>query len=307
MSLTVTILGSSAAIPTVGQHQSAHALNVCEQFFLIDCGEGTQQRLVECGISPLKINAVFISHLHGDHCYGLLPLVSTLSLMGRKTPLKIFAPRPMDKIIESWTLYFSVPLGFEVEWIEVKTRENIKIFESKTLEVYSIPLRHRVPASGYLFREKEASLNVHKGKIEWYKLDIYQILAAKRGEDITLESGEIISNSELTYLPRKASSYAYCSDTSYSAKVADIVAGVDLLYHEATYMTEDKALAKATGHSTAAQAAKVAQMAGVGKLVIGHISPRYRKDYDAVVDEAREVFPESYLAIEGVSITAGER
>lgn len=300
MTFRVTILGSSSASPTPKRNPSAHALNVHEQFFLIDCGEGTQQQLCRQGINPLKINAVFITHLHGDHVYGIFGLISTLGLQGRRTPLRIFAPRPFGEILEAHLRYFDGSLPYEVQWQETDTRKNALIFENKTLEVYTIPLRHRIPCAGFLFREKTPPLNIRKEAIERYGLGIAQCVAAKRGEDIVTQAGDTIPNRELTYLPYRGRSYAYCSDTLYSARVAEIVRGTDLLYHEATFLERDKTLAKATGHTTALQAGKLAAKAGVGKLLIGHFSSRY-KDTAEAENEARTVFETTEAVCEGRS------
>lgn len=298
MTFKVTILGTGSAKPTIRRHHSAHTLNVYEQFYLVDCGEGTQTRLVECGINPLKINAVFISHLHGDHVYGLFPLISSMGIMGRKTPLTVFAPAPFGEVIECHYRYFDTNLPFEVIYKEVDTRQNKLIFENNVMEVFTIPLRHRIPASGYLFREKQPRLNVRKEAIERFGLGIAQIAAAKNGEDIFDDEGGLIAtNDQVAYIPYTPRSYAYCSDTLYSAKVARLVSGVDLLYHEATFMNADKGLARETGHSTTGQAAKVAKMAGAGRLLIGHFSSRY-KDDNSILQEAVEVFPETELAVE---------
>lgn len=313
MTFKVTILGSSAALPMAGKHHSAHVLNAHEQFYLLDCGEGTQTRLGECGINPLKINAVFITHLHGDHLYGLFPFVATLSLLGRKTPLRIFAPEPLGELMRCMSDLLGEKPAFPIEFHAVNTRENAMIFENKVLEVWTIPLRHRIPAAGYLFREKRPQLNVRKDMIGRYGLGVAQIVAAKRGEDITLDEGnaeradraygeltvgKIIVNEKLTYTPYEPRSYAYCTDTMFSGKVASLVAGVDLLYHEATFAASDKSLAKQTGHSTTEQAAKIAAAAGVGRLLIGHFSGRYR-DVQQLVDEARAIFPDTDAAMEG--------
>lgn len=295
MTFKVTVLGSGSAKPTIHRHHSAHALNVHEQFYLVDCGEGTQNRLIECGINLLKLNAVFISHLHGDHVFGLFPMISSMGLMGRRTPLMVFAPAPFGEVLEYHRKYFDANLPFEIVYREVDTRRNDLVYENRVMEVWSIPLRHRTPAAGYLFREKAPGLNVRKEAIELYGLGIAQINAAKRGEEITDAQGNVIEN--VTYAPYTPRSYAYCSDTQYSGKVAGIVAGVNLLYHEATFADADKALARETGHSTAAQAAKVAAEAGVDRLLIGHFSGRY-KDEEMLVREAREVFPETYEAKE---------
>lgn len=298
MTFKVTILGSSSAKPSVKKHHSAHTLNAYEQFYLIDCGEGTQRRLMECGINPMRINAVFISHLHGDHVFGLFPLISTLGLQGRKVPLDIYAPHPMEEILESHYRWFDTKLPFEVRFHEVDTRQHALIYENNVMEVWTIPLRHRTPCCGYLFREKEPGLNVHKEAIAKYNLGIAQITSAKRGEDILVDGVGLIPNAELTYKPFTPRSYAYLSDTLYSGKAVSLVKGVDLLYHEATFAAIEKSLAKDTGHSTTHQAAKVAVESGAGKLLIGHFSSRY-KDDSLLLNEAREIFPNTDLAEEG--------
>ena len=298
MSFRVTILGNSSAKPTPDKHTSAHALNVREQFFLIDCGEDTQRQLIRYGINPLKINAVFITHLHGDHLYGLFPLISTMGLYGRRTPLKVFGPKPLDEILEAHFKYFDSELPYEVQFCEVNTRAEKVVFETSYMTVETIPLRHRVPCCGYLFREKEPELNIEKSAIERYGLGIAQIAAAKRGEDLTLEDGTLLLASEITYRPFRPRAYAYCSDTQYSAKVVRIVSGVDLLYHEATYLDIERKVAHQRGHATALQAAKVASMAEVGQLLIGHFSARY-KDERVLLNEARTLFEATDLATEG--------
>jgi ribonuclease Z len=298
MRFEVTILGNSSASPTPTRHHSAHVLNVREQFYLVDCGEGTQSRLMRAGVSPQKINAVFISHIHGDHIYGLVPLISSLGLAGKKTPLKIFGPHELGRMIDFYQNDFGQSVDFEIQFTAVDTTKNLLIFENKSLEVWTIPLRHRVPATGYLFREKQGEANVRKELIAKYGLGIAQIVKAKRGEDVVLENGETIPVRELTYFANTPRSYAYCSDTMPSGKVAGIVDGVDLLYHEATFANAERHLAKETGHSTAVQAAKIAAKAGVGRLVIGHFSSRY-KDLAPLEEEARQIFPATHLALEG--------
>ena len=298
MSIAVTILGNSSAKPTATGHPSAQVVNVNEQYFLVDAGEGVQRQMARRGISALKLRAVFLSHLHGDHMYGLFPLLSTLGLYGRRTPLRIYAPRPFGEMLECFLRLCETNLPYTPEWVEVDTTKHQIIFENDTTEVWSLPLRHRIPTAGYLFRQKEPALNVKKYAIERYDLTVGQIVQAKRGEDVVLDSGEVLSNDAITYRPYGALSYAYCSDTNYSARLARMVEGVDVLYHEATYAADMRKTAKERGHSTTEDAAKVAKMAGAGRLLIGHFSSRY-KDLSQLLGEAREVFPATDIAAEG--------
>ena len=302
MSFAVTILGCASAKPTPNRHPSAQAVNIHEQYYLVDAGEGVQQQLIRYGINPLKIRAVFISHLHGDHLFGLFPLISTLGLYGRRTPLDVYAPAPFGEMLDAHLRYFDTALPYEVVWHRVATTKHALLLENRTVEVWSVPLRHRVPCAGFLFREKEPPLNVDKFKITKYGLSIAQITAAKRGEEITLESGEVIPNGELTYRPYRARAYAYLSDTNFSARAATLCQRVDLMYHEATYAAAEQRSARDRGHSTTTDAAKAALKAGARRLVIGHYSSRY-KDEGVLVDEARALFPETWPATEGVTYT----
>ena len=302
MSIAVTILGNASAKPTAHAHPSAQTVNINEQLVLVDAGEGVQRKMFRYGISPLKLRAVFISHLHGDHVFGLFPLLSTLGLYGRRTPLRIYAPRPFGDMLEAHLRLFDRDLPYTPEWVEVDTTKNSMIFENDTVEVWSLPLRHRVPTSGYLFRQKRPRLNIRKFCIERYGLSIAQIAAAKRGEDIVLDSGETLRNTDLTYLPYQPAAYAYCSDTNYSARLAGMVEGVDLLYHEATYAADARRIAKERGHSTTADAATVAAKAAAKRLIIGHFSSRY-KDLQPLLEEARAIFPATDIAREGETFT----
>lgn len=306
MSFKVTILGSASAKPTANRHPSAQVVDVNEQYYLVDAGEGVQRQMFRYGINPLKLRAVFISHLHGDHLFGLFPLISTLGLYGRRTPLPVFGPAPLGELIDHHLRYFDPQLPYSVEWHPVDTTRHALLLENRTLEVWSIPLRHRVPTSGYLFREKEPPLNVRKEKIAEYDLSIARITAAKRGEAVTLDDGRTIPNAELTYRPYRPRAYAYLSDTSWSPKAAGLVAGVDLLYHEATYSHTERRIARERGHSTAVEAARIALKAEARRLLIGHYSSRYKNE-ELLVGEARTVFPESYPATEGETFTIEKR
>lgn len=302
MSFTVTILGAASAKPTIDRHPSAQVVNIHEQHYLVDAGEGVQQQLIRYGINPLKIREVFISHLHGDHVYGLFPFISTLGLYGRRTPLKVYAPAPFGEMLEAHLRLFDSQLPYEVVWVELDTTKHRLLMENRTIEVWSIPLRHRVPCAGFLFREKEPPLNVEKYKIAKYDLSIAQITAAKRGEDVVLDSGEVIPNGELTYRPYAPRSYAYLSDTNFSAKAANLCHGVSLMYHETTYAAAEQRSAKERGHATTRDAAKAALKAEAGRLIIGHYSSRY-KQLEPLVEEARALFPATEAAVEGKIFT----
>lgn len=300
MNFRITVLGNGSALPAAGNHHSAHAVNIHEQYYLIDCGEGTQSRLFRYGINPLRIRAVFLTHLHGDHMYGIFPLLSTLGLSGKKTPLPVYAPEPFGRMLDFYRENMESELSFEVRFYPVNTTAHAMIYDNKVLEVWTVPLRHSSPAAGFLFREKEPPLNVRKEAITKYGLGIKQIVDAKRGMDIRTDEETTVPNSEITYVPYLPRSYAYISDTLCSGKVASLIEGTDLLYHEATFADQDRSLAKATGHSTATDAAKTALKAGAEKLLIGHFSGRY-KDISLLLKEAQSIFPRTTIATEGHS------
>lgn len=290
MSFELTILGSSAALPTSKRFPTAHLLNAGERFFLIDCGEGTQIRLRQFGINPSRIHHILISHLHGDHVFGLFGLLSTLGMLGRKVPLYLYGPRELEDFLNYYDKFFG-SLPFELVFTSPAEHPDV-IYEDKKLSIRAIPLKHRTPAYGYLFREKKKPLNVRKEKIETSGLGIADLVKVKRGEDFISESGTIIPNRQLTLPPYHQRSYAYLSDTRFEPLLAEEVKGVDLLFHEATFLEKDKALAVQTLHSTAAEAAELAKLAGVKKLLIGHFSSRYR-DPGVLENEAREIFKET--------------
>ena len=296
MSFELTILGSSAALPTSKRFPTAHLLHAGGRFFLIDCGEGTQIRLRQFGINPSKIQDIFISHLHGDHVFGLFGLLSTLGMMGRKLPLKLYGPFVLKEFMQSYYSFFG-PLPFEL--IITSPAEDVDfIFESDKLSIKAIPLTHRTPAYGYLFREKQKPLNVIKEQIEAYGLGIADLVKVKRGEDFVTESGLLVPNSQLTLPPFHQRSYAYLSDTMFKPELAELVEGVDLLFHEATFSEKDKKLAALTQHSTAREAATLAKLAGVKKLLIGHFSSRY-KEPALLENEAKEIFEDTVAVSDG--------
>lgn len=293
----VTVVGNGAAIPSAGKYHSSQVVDVAGKLFLMDCGEGTQKALLENEINPQKLKAIFISHMHGDHFYGLFPLLETLALSQRPEPLMVFAPLPMGDMLNCIAKVLYNGKGFHVDYHPVDTISHQIIYENKEVEIWSLPLKHRVPSSGYLVREKSPGLNVRKDVIDKYNLSIDEILSIKKGED-GLRNGLVIPNNQLTYIPYIPRSYAYCTDTVYSEELIDWVKGVDLLYHEATYAARDSEMAKINGHSTTMEAAEIASKAGVKKLLIGHFSLRY-KDPELLVREAKAVFPNTEEAVMG--------
>ncbi|MRR21873.1 ribonuclease Z [bacterium] len=304
MAFRLTILGTSSALPTSDRYPTAHVLNVHERLFLIDCGEGTQMQMRRYRIRFGRINHIFISHLHGDHFFGLYPLLSTYNLMGRKSALHIYAPAPAEELITRHLADFDIHLGFELTVHTVSGRSMKKVLDDKKAEVFSFPLKHRIPTYGYLFREKAADRNMIKEMISEYGLSVEEIGIARRGGDIIREDGQVIQCSEVTLEPRRPASYAFCSDTGWFRKLSSYVSGVDLLYHEATFGEDNDPLALKTGHSTARLAAKVALEAGAGKLLLGHFSARYRSAAP-LEEEARQVFPLSEAAREGITYEIG--
>jgi ribonuclease Z len=299
---SVTILGSSSALPTSDRYPTAHALNVHERFFLIDCGEGTQAQLRRNHFKMVRINHIFISHLHGDHVFGIFGLLSTMNLLGRKESLHIYGHRLLKSIIDDHLTYFGRDFRYTIEFHEVAVKAKEVIYENDSLQVEAFPLKHRISCYGYLFREKEPHRNIHKWMIEKYKISLAEVVRIRNGADLTLDDGEVIANEKLTYLPFEPRSYAFCSDTAFSNRVAEYVKDVDLIYHESTFTEELKKMAAQTGHSTAKQAGKVARLANAKKLIIGHFSSRY-KDYSVFLREAKEEFPNVELANEGVTFS----
>jgi ribonuclease Z len=303
--MKLTILGSSSALPTSERFPSAHVLNAHERLFLIDCGEGTQMQLRKNKIRFSKINHIFISHLHGDHVFGLYGLLSTFSLLGRKNVLNLYAPENYREIFQSHLADFDVHLSYEINFTGLSGKDPVLILDDKYLTVTSFPLKHRITTYGFMFREKVSDRHMLKEAVERYKIPGIRIPAIRKGEDFVLDDGRVIPNEELTSPPSAPRSFAYCSDTKYFSRLSSFVKGVTLLYHEATFDSTKDDLARTTGHSTSIDAAKTALEAGAEVLLIGHFSARYRSSAP-LVDEARKVFPETYPAIDGKSYLIGE-
>ncbi|KPL17345.1 MAG: ribonuclease Z [Bacteroides sp. SM23_62] len=298
MSFRLTILGSSSALPTSERFPTAQLLNVNERFFLIDCGEGTQMQLRKYRIRLGKIHHIFISHLHGDHIFGIFGLLSSFSLLGREEPLHVFGPEGLEELVLDHLKFFQNDLGFELYFHRIQCRRPALVHEDKNITVLSLPMIHRIPTCGFLFREKPRERNILKEKIIEYNIPVKDIVKIKQGADFILPDGTSIPNALLTLPPPAPRSYAYCSDTRPNKVNIPHLEGVDLLYHEATFAQEDASLAHETFHSTARQAAELAAGAGVGRLLIGHFSSRY-KDISLLETEAREIFPGTTLVNDG--------
>ncbi len=296
MTFSVTILGSSSALPTSKRFPTAHLFNSNERFFLIDCGEGTQIQLRRFHLKFSKINHIFISHLHGDHFFGLFGLISSFSLLGRKIDLHIYAHKGLKEMIKCQ--FPDEYLNFQLVFHLIPVNKSVLLYEDKSLTVTSLPLKHRIPASGFLFKEKERELNLRKDVVSYYNLSIKDILKIKKGNDYVKEDKTVVKNSRLTHPPYKPRTYAFCSDTAYYPKLVEYIKNIDLLYHEATFAEDMKELAKETKHSTGKQAAEIAQKANVDKLLIGHFSSRY-KDERFIEKEAKEVFENTEAVVEG--------
>lgn len=299
MSLKLTILGCHSATPRTNAYPTSQYLEINNRFFLIDCGEGTQTQLRKNKIKFSKIKHIFISHLHGDHFYGLIGLISTFRLLNRQTELHIFAPRGAKEIIDLQFKYAKSWASFPLHFHELISKKSELIFEDDKVEVHTIPLKHRIYTNGFLFKEKpkERKLNINAiGKYKEIEICDYQNL--KNGKNFILNNGEIIDNKKLTLDPPSPITYAFCSDTVYTKEFVPLIKNVDLLYHESTFLEDKADLAKTTKHSTALQAAKVAQLANVKKLILGHYSSRY-KDIESFLTEAKIAFDSIELSESG--------
>ncbi|MBX2963433.1 MAG: ribonuclease Z [Cyclobacteriaceae bacterium] len=305
MSFKITILGSSGAVPAFGRFPSAQLIEIQNEFFMVDCGEGAQMQLMRFNINLHRINHIFISHLHGDHYLGLMGLIFTMHLNHRTNDLHLYSHRGLAEIITTQFRYsFSAPRFNIILHTLTPGKEEI-IFENKYLTVTTLPLRHKLDCSGFFFREKPKPRRIDKDLLP-ADLSLQQIANLKTGADVVDENGNIrYRNENLTHAPRKSRSYAYCSDTAYLERLINIIHEVDVLYHETTFMEQDNDKAEETLHSTAAQAATIAKRAKVGKLLIGHFSARY-KDLAPLLQEAQSIFSATELAEEGKIFTVEE-
>ncbi|MEL7003762.1 MAG: ribonuclease Z [Bacteroidota bacterium] len=299
MSFKLTILGSNSATPAYGRHHTSQLLTINNQRFLIDCGEGTQERLAKFKNHPYQIDHIFISHLHGDHYLGLMGLIFTMHLMRRTKDLFIFGQRGLKEIITTQLRYSDSTLNYNIVFRELDASKSELLYEDKSVEVHSFPLQHRIPCSGFRFKEKPKPPRINKETLP-KNISLLNIAALKRGEDINHDDRQY-KNAELTLPPKKAFSYAFCSDTLYTETIIPYIEKVDLLYHESTFLDEKKKWADLTFHSTTKQAATIAQKADVSRLIIGHFSARY-KDLTPFLTEAQEVFSATSLAYEGDEI-----
>ena len=296
--MRLTILGCYAATPRTLTNPTAQVLEINGHIILIDCGEGTQVELRRRKVKFSRINHIFISHLHGDHFFGLPGLISTMRLLGREKELHVYGPKGIKEAItlllklgDSWTNY---PLLFH----ELTSKEPELVFEDKKISVTTIPLDHRIYTNGFLFKEKEGKRKLNIDAAQNYGIDKAYYQNIKNGKDITLDNGETILNKELTFDPPKPKSYAFCSDTVYDTNLSEQLKGVDVLYHESTFLESESELATKTKHSTALQAAKTAKAANVKTLVLGHYSTRY-KSIELFKEEATTIFSNVLLADDG--------
>lgn len=295
----IHILGCGSALPTLKHNASSQLIEMRGKCFMVDCGEGAQMQFRRSHIHFSKLNAIFISHMHGDHCFGLMGLLSTLGMLGRTSKLRIYAPKDYEPLFRQQVEFFMQTMEYEMEMIPVDTEKQQVIYEDHSLTVETVPLQHRVPCCGFIFREKPTLPHIRRDMIDYYGIPVSQINNIKNGADWTNEDGDIIPNTRLVQPAGSPRSYAYCSDTRFVPGLKEKVKGVTVLYHESTYTSDQEDRAKIYYHSTARQAATIAAGAGVGTLLLGHYSARYN-DEQVLLEEAKAVFDHSILSQEGM-------
>ena len=295
----IHILGCGSALPTLKHNASSQHIEMRGKCFMVDCGEGAQMQFRRSHIHFSKLNAIFISHMHGDHCFGLMGLLSTLGMLGRTSKLRIYAPKDYEPLFRQQVEFFMQTMEYEMEMIPVDTEKQQVIYEDHSLTVETVPLQHRVPCCGFIFREKPTLPHIRRDMIDYYGIPVSQINNIKNGADWTNEDGDVIPNARLVQPADSPRSYAYCSDTRFVPGLKEKVKGVTVLYHESTYTSDQEDRAKIYYHSTARQAATIAAGAGVGTLLLGHYSARYN-DEQVLLQEAKAVFEHSILSQEGM-------
>lgn len=290
----LTILGCGSALPTRRNFPSAQLLEMRGKQFLLDCGEGTQIRLRQMKISDTRLGHIFISHLHGDHCFGLIGLISTFGMLNRTADLHIHAHPDLERLLKPFIGYFCSDVPFKILFHPVNPSKHALVYEDRSLSVWSIPLKHRVPTCGYLFEEKPKERHIIREMTDFYRVPVAWMRRIKQGEDYVTEEGERVPNQRLTTAADPPKRFAYCSDTAYNEQMVPLIAGVDCLYHEATFAESELVRAGKTLHCTARQTAEIARLAGVKKLILGHYSARY-PDHQMIYEEAKAVFPHVVL------------
>lgn len=296
------ILGCGSALPTTRHFATSQVVNLRDKLFMIDCGEGAQMQLRKSWLKFSRLNHIFISHLHGDHCFGLMGLISTFGLLGRTAELHIHSPKGLEELLTPMLNFFCHTLAYKVIFHEFDTRQTSVVYEDRSMTVTTIPLQHRIPCCGFLFAEKARPNHIIRDMVDFYKVPVYELNRIKNGSDYVTPEGEVIANTRLTRPSDPPRKYAYCSDTIFRPEIVKQLSGVDLLFHEATFAESELARAKETYHTTAAQAARIALEAGVRQLVIGHFSARY-EDESILLKEASAVFPNTILAKENLCIS----
>lgn len=291
----LTILGAGSAMPTKRHFPTSQFFEIRNKQFLIDCGEGAQIRMRQMGLKNNRLGHIFISHLHGDHCFGLIGLISTFGMLGHTQDIHIHSHPDLQQILQPQIDFFCRELPFRVIFLPFALNHSELIYEDRSLTVRTIPLSHRIPTAGFLFEEKERERNIKREMIDFYQIPISKIHQIKRGADFVNADNETVPNHRLTIAPAPPFRYAYCSDTTYHESIIPLIEGVDCLYHEATFAQSELARAKSTFHTTAIQAATIAHRANVKQLIIGHFSARYRNT-QPLLEEAKTVFKNTYLA-----------
>lgn len=297
----VNILGCGSALPTTRHCPSSQVVNIREKLFMIDCGEGTQLQLRRSRIGFSRLNHIFISHLHGDHCFGLIGMISTFALLGRTATLHVYAHAKLESLMRPWLDYFCGGITFAVEFHPFDSKGGEVIYDDRSVTVTTIPLKHRVPCCGFLFAEKPTPDHLVREMIDFYQIPTYELNRIKNGGDYVTPDGQVIPHERLTTPAAPPRKYAYCSDTMYLPGNAPLLHGVDLLFHEATFGQDYEVRAIATGHSTATQAAMLARETEAKRLMIGHFSARY-EDESVLLEEAKSIFPDTVLARENMKL-----